>query len=73
VPDIDGRVVEEDTPVGNDVLVVVMGVVTVVVVISTHAMIPTVTPRGLSEFCVDVIIIIKTVPFGTWKFGERST
>jgi hypothetical protein len=43
VPDIDGRVVEEDIPVGNDVLVVVMGVVTVVVVISTHAMIPTVT------------------------------
>jgi hypothetical protein len=43
VPDVDDGVVEEDIPVGNDVLVVVMGVVTVVVVISTHAKIPTVT------------------------------
>ncbi len=31
------------------------------------------TPRGLSEFCVVVIVIINTVPFGTAKFGGRST
>jgi hypothetical protein len=74
VPDVDRRLVEEGVPVGNDVLVlvdvldgavVVMDVVIVAVVASTHAMIPIVTPRGLSEFCVDVIVIIKTVPFGT--------
>jgi hypothetical protein len=52
VPDVDERLVEEGVPVGNDVLVlvdvldgavVVMGVVIVVVVASTHAMIPIVT------------------------------
>jgi hypothetical protein len=74
VPDVGRKLVDEGVPVGNDVLVVVdgldgavvvMDVVSVVVVASTHAMIPIVTPRGLSEFCVDVIVIIKTVPLGT--------
>jgi hypothetical protein len=44
VPDVDGTLVEDGVPVGNDVIVVV-GVLdgAVVVVISTHAMMPTVT------------------------------
>jgi hypothetical protein len=65
---VEAAVVEDDGVPDVDVLdgaVVVMGVINVVVVISTHAMIPMVTPRGLSKFCVDVIIIINTVPFGT--------
>ncbi len=31
------------------------------------------TPYGLAESLVDVITIITTVPFGTWKFGGKST
>ena len=31
------------------------------------------TPRGLSAFSVDVIIIINTVPFGTCKLGCKTT
>ena len=31
------------------------------------------TPNGLAKSLVDEIVIITMVPFGTWKFGGKST